>query len=388
MTEPDVRDLLAELADSVDGPDLANSAWDRAVHSRRRRVVVAAGAAAVVLTVVAGAVYVNEREPSTQPAVPSPKYDHTFGPLPGPELNGFTVQAAPELSAESGLPAQASPLPASIDLSMPNPSAIDQPLTSVVAAFAIAKIVGDDTQFDGVMLIGPNGELRHLDAARLRLVANPRGDAFLPFTAGSLSPDGTRLAFAQPDGIAVFDIPSGQWTDFAVPDIEADALDLHWTADGASIRLGLTTVNADTGHATSDRIGSPLYATDLDVEYWWGPARANGAADARGAAYLDEKMPLEGVDPNPPAVVVAGGGFRSLLVIPDQQPRWKNCCAVSGWLDDRTIAYESTFSEEVGRASQITRVLAWDVLDGAVRLVTTVTGSSDMLFRGSYADLY
>ena len=388
MTEPDVRDLLVELADSIEVPDLASTAWDRSVTRRRRRTTVGVGAVAAATAIALGAVQLRADDASTGgPTHPSPTTSQRSEPA-GPTLDGFSVAVAPRLADEATLPIAGSPLPSAIDLSAPNPSVVDEPLLYAVAAFGIAKVVGDNTRFDGVMLIGPDGELRHLDANRLQPMSTPSGDGFLPFTAGSLSADGTRLAFAQPDGVAVFTIPTGEWSEFSFTVTDTEALDLHWVGND-SVRLGLTTLSLETGQATRDRIGSPLYGTGLAVEYWWGAERTYGDKHARGAAYLDEQVPVDGVDRNPPAVVAAGGGIASLLLIPDQQPRWKNCCAAAGWLDAETVAYESTFSRDpyTTRPSQVTRVLAWDVSTGAVELVTTVNGSADMLFRGSYSDL-
>jgi hypothetical protein len=388
MTEPDVKDLLVELADSVEVPDLASAAWDRSVSRRRRRTAVGIGAVAAATAIAFGVVHLRADDASTGgPTHPSPTTSQPTEPA-GRTLDGFAVAVAPKLADEAALPLAGSPLPATIDLSAPNPSVVDHPLLSAVAAFGIAKVVGASTRFDGVMLVSPNGELRHLDATRLQPMSTPSGDGFLPFTAGSLSADGTRLAFAQPDGVAVFTIPTGEWSEFSLAITDAEALDLHW-AGADSVRLGVTTLNTATGQVIRYRAGSPIYVPGLNVEYWWGAERTYGDKHARGAAYLDEHVSVQGVDPNPPAVVAAGGGIASLLLIPDQQPRWKNCCAVAGWLEAETVAYESTFSHnpDTTRPSQVTRVLAWNVSTGAVERVTTVTGSADMLFRGSYSDL-
>jgi hypothetical protein len=384
MTEPDMRVLLAELADSVEAPDLATTAWERSARKRRRRMITATGLVAAAVTIVAGTTYLRSTETSVGPANPSPSTPQVSEP--GVMLDGFAVAVAPTISEESTLPAAASSLPATIDLSAPNASVLDQPLPSAVAAFGIAKVVGDATQFDGVMLVGPNGELRHLDAPRLQPIDTGDGPVSDPFTTGSLSPDGTRIAFPQPDGVAIFTIPTGEWTSYSITLTGDDLADLHWTSDG-TLRLGLTTLDPDTGNTTSDRIGSPLYGTDLKVQSWWGTERTVGDLHARAASYLDERAPAPGVDTYPPAIVAVGGGMRALLLIPDQQPRWKGCCTVAGWLDSETVAYDSTTSRKPAHPNQITRVLAWDVATAEVRLVSTVVGSADMLFRGSYADL-
>jgi hypothetical protein len=386
MTELNVKDVLVDLADSVEVPDLASGAWDRSVRIRRRRASAGVGLVAATATIVAGTAYLRaDNNAAVTPTHQSPSTPGPSDPT-GPVLHGFAVAVAPTLPQEAGLPLTPSPLPPTIDLSAPNPSAVDQPLPSAVAAFAIEKIVGDATRFDGVMLIGPNAELRHLDAARLQPIQTGDGNGADPFTAGSLSPDGTRLAFPQPDGVAVFSIATGTWTDFAVSATANELLDLHWISNG-SIRLGLTTLSLETGQTTRDRIGSPLYGTGLAVESWWGAERVLGDRHARAVSYLADDVAMDGVDSHPPAIAAAGAGMSSLLLIPDQQPRWKLCCAAAGWLDTETVAYESISSTDPIRPDQTTRVLGWNVVTGHVGLVTTVTGSTDMLFTASYADL-
>jgi hypothetical protein len=388
MTEPDIRVLLAELADAVEPPDLASAAWDRSVRRHRVRTTVGAGAVAAVVAVAAGTVYERSNEQSVRPAHQSPTTPSLPEPS-GPMLKGFSLAVAPTHAEEATLPPVASPLPPVIDLSAPNPSVIDDPLPFAVAAFGIQKVIGNTTRFDGVMLIGPQGELRHLDASRLHSVQNANGESADPFTTGSLSPDGVLLAFPQPDGVALFSLTTSRWTDYTVAASSDDLLNLHWSPDGL-IRIGLTTLDPHTGATTRDRIDSPLdgmYGTPLNVESWWGSERTLDDRHARAASYLDEGTPVPGVDPNPPAIVVLGDGLRALLLIPDQQPRWKGCCTVAGWLDANTVAYEATSSTNPLHPDQVSRILAWDVANGEVGLVATVTGSGDMLFRGSYADL-
>jgi hypothetical protein len=385
MTEPDVRVLLAELAESVDAPDLASRAWDHSVRRRRRRATIGAGVVAAATAVAIGAVQLRADNASTAPTHPSPTMSKATESA-GPTLDGFSIAIAPTLADEASLPSAATPLPAVIDLSAPNPSVLDHPLLWALAAFEIEKVVGDSTRFDGVMLLGPAGELRHLDAPRLQLLDTGEGNVTRPFSAGSLSPDGTRLAFPQPDGVSVFSIATGQWTSFPVS-ASGDALvRLYWTSD-TTVRVGLTILDVDTGRTTSARVGSPLDASGLEVQAWSGVERALDDARARAAAYLAARAPAPGIDTYPPAIAAASGDVRALLLIPDQQPRWKNCCTAASWLDPGTVAYDATSSRNPLRPEQTTRVLAWDIASGDVSLAATITGSADMLFFGSYADL-
>jgi hypothetical protein len=132
---------------------------------------------------------------------------------------------------------------------------------------------------------------------------------------------------------------------------------------------------------------STMVDTGLSVESWRGADRTVDDRHAQAASYLHERIPVGGVESDPPAIVVAGGN-RTVLVIPDQQERWKYCCTVAGWLDENTVAYDSSSGSTVpGGTGQVMHILAWNITNGDVGLVSTVTGSSDMLFLGSYADV-
>jgi hypothetical protein len=257
-----------------------------------------------------------------------------------------------------------------------------------VAAFGIAKTSGDTWKFDGVMLIAADGSLRHLDAAGLATVDTESGEPMLPFTAGSLSPDGTRLAFRQPQSVAVYDLRTGHWRDLDTSGAPGPEAGPTWGPNGSTIRVDGATVDVATGRVTVDRVGSPLDQTGLHVESWVGADRVIGDTQAGAAGYLDESIGLAGVESNPPAIVVVGAS-RALLLIPDQGERWKYCCAVAGWLDPTTVAYESTSgSGGPGGTGEIMRVLAWNTATDRFGIVTTVRGSTDMTFVGSYTDLY
>lgn len=84
MSERDLRDALADLADQAGGRDLAGTAW-RTARRRRHRRHSAAGAAAVV--VVAGLAFgfgVHHRGPAPAPAPPVASGPHSLAPSPRP----------------------------------------------------------------------------------------------------------------------------------------------------------------------------------------------------------------------------------------------------------------------------------------------------------------
>lgn len=387
MNAPDIRDLLDELAAPLDAPDLARTAWDDAAARRRRRHT-AVGAAAVALVVLAaGTAFVRDHgDGGTGPAQPGP----TSTPPEGSEgtFEGFTLWRAPGLNDESGLPAAESPLPSEIDLSAPNPSNAAEPLDRAVAAFAIAKgATFRELELDGVMLVSPDGALRHLDAPQLAALPTPGDGPASPFGAGALSPDGTRLVVRQADGVAVYDIPRDTWTSYRLA--VDDAWDLpRWSDDGGQVWFGTRSIDPGTGEVTDHSDGSPVEGTTLWIEYWAGVERVNGDRRAIGAAWLDEHLPMGGLEYPAPAVVALGDGLQDLLVIPDPSNRWKDCCAVAGWLDDDTVVYESRFGGAgPGQAGAQQHLVAWNSATGAFGLVSTVSGSRDLMFLGSYADL-
>ena len=389
MTQPDIRDLLTELVDPVATPDLAGAAWELGVRHRRRvRTAVGAGVAAAVLAVAAGTAWVRDDSSGAGPTQPSPTAPSLTEGVEA-TFEGYQLYRAPGLNDEAGsLPAVQDVLPPAIDLGAPNPSVEAAPIDHAVAAFGIAKVSGDDLVADGVMLVTSDGELRHLDAPELEASTAGGRPHWLPFGPGSLSPDGRKLVVRQTDGLAVYDLPTQLWESYVVPvDGRTDSPD--WTPDGRYVRWGNDILDPETGALTSDPMGSPVRGTTLWVDYWWGVERVIGEHHALAAAYLNEHLPLSGIGYPSPGIVV-GGDVMKVLVIPDLAERFKNCCAVAGWLDDSTLVYESSSGSMNGSPTdgQTNRLLAWDINDGTVRLVSTVTGTSDMLFMGSYADLW
>ena len=389
MSDLDIRDLLTELVDPLEPPDVAGGIWTRAQRRRRQvRTTIVVGVAASTLTVAAGVAYVVDQGDSARPTDHGPSPTSVSPPEPDGTIAGFPAWVAPTLVEEADAPRLASVLPPTIDLSEPNPSVREAPIDRALAAFGIVKTVGDTSRFDGIMLVTADGQLRHLDAANLVPIPNPSGDPFLPFDAGSLSPNGSKLAFRQPGRLAIYDLPTNEWTSYDIVSDLHPAAEPVWSPDGATIRVGLSMLDLATGQVGLIKAAQPsMPGADLDVESWQGAERIMGSEHARAAGYLDEDENLRGVDSHPPAIVVVGE-TRALLVIPDQQERWKYCCAAAGWLDDTTVAYESRFSATTpGGFSQTMRILGWDIETGRVGLVSTITGSADMTFFGSYADL-
>lgn len=387
MNSPDIRELLTQLAEPVTSTDLSADAWDAAVgRRRRRRVGAVAGAAVAALVVTAGSVALRNGESDSRPIEPTP--DTVTAPTT-PRIKDFDVAVAPRFEEEADLePLAWNVMPATIDLSAPNPSVQQEPIESAVAAFGVWKVSGDAAAFDSVMLVTRDGDLRHLDVDQLEPLQDQAGNGTAPFGAGSLSPEGTRLAFVQPDGVAVYSIQSGEWSDYDVPRMPTDTSDFYWV-DKGTLRIDDSRTFSFAGSSVETFGDNPLEhpGVRLTIDDWWGAEHRLNDLTARGINYLIEDVPVDRVDSHPPAIAVAGRDQR-LLLIPDQGQRWKNCCAVAGWADGSTLAYESRSGEaEPGAQGQLMRIVAWDIETDEFALVSTITGSADMTFQGSYADL-
>lgn len=96
-----------------------------------------------------------------------------------------------------------SPLPAEIDLGAPVERTVDSvvPSSSPMPNAATARAIGPSP------VLAEDGTWREVDVSRLEPVAHEQGNAFVPLGDASLSPDGTRLVFAQPDRLEIYDIP-------------------------------------------------------------------------------------------------------------------------------------------------------------------------------------
>lgn len=383
MTDHRLRDLLADRVADLQSPDLGAAAWHRARKIRQRRVVVGAGAvvvAAVVgVTALVGPQFSGDSAPPAGPPTPSVSPVHA-------ERGGTYARAevwwAPSADAEVGLPVlDGSPLPDRIDLSGDGP--VVAGLGRVVAAYE----VDDDDGTDRVVVVGADGTSYGLDVSDLDQFADADGNRLSALSPYSLSPDGRHLALRQPGALAVYDFGSDTWTRFAVigdPEFTNWTTDrvisVHggpdWTGPGASYdttgklleRLrAASTRGLEESDASQDRLLTPgdepygpraflPNAYRGDVNFAYSQALFLGSPIERDGTTF---RGLEGV-------AVGQDGRFTLLVQPGPASRWKSCCPQIGWIDDRTVLFESRHAQA--------RVLAWRVGSADLRRVSDIRG--------------
>jgi hypothetical protein len=364
MSDRDLRDLLVELADTVDTStvSLAPPAWRAAqIVRRRRRRLVGFCAAACVAAVVSGTAVIAARDRDTNPtpAGPTPSVatpSLATGPVEPTPGSRPRFQQAPDPVAVADLPATGAWFTVLGSRPPdPVPSLEDDPAHRIVAAVQTGSstplILGDDGRWRQVPL--PTDSVRSGD-----------GNLGPALTASAISPDSTQIAFPQPDAVLIVDAATGAQHRHAVPGPNTD---VSWLPDGRLVvdrGRGFALLDPATGSLTRangphDRLatGDPhiplaeLSSTDLTLR------NADGKVTARrglSAKLLDCACDLYGPpstragritrngflsqqynDDNAVLVVdLASGQVSDVLRLSD---RANDCCTTLGWLDDDTV---------------------------------------------------
>ena len=388
MTDQQLRDLLRERVAEVTTTDLSRTAWVTGRRTRRRERLAAVGAVAVVSAAVAtgitvlgdhGASVRPEPAPATTtPTVdPSPTedvepgevYDPPLSDRPDATYQGVPVWWSPDERQELTLPSVASQLPPVIDLGV-RVQAIDY----AVAAFSV-----DEGQ--EVLLTGPAGGQVAVDISFLDDVTKPNGYHYRPVHEAMLSPTGRYLVFPQDGSVQVYTVADGSWKEidtgdrttrfvawvnddsFILPDAPGgigDALDVRGRHAG---RLELTPPDPgfDVGQA------QPYGRTrtgPIGRAQTWGmgadlPVRHAGE-------YASQPDFLSVDDQGSPQALA----FMWTIGDGSEGGRFKNCCPVASWLDDRSIIYESRQTSPV--------LVAWTVGTNRFRLVSRIEGAYDL----------
>lgn len=388
MTTPRIHDLLDELANDVEDPHLARDAWDVGARRRHRRRLAWCAASTAVL-VLGGGLAINnaQRGPGAKGHLPGAANRsgwHAYIPRPAGHYGNVPIWLGPTLAAEARLPQLATALPVTLDLRRSYAAPYRYaPVPTALAAFAIS---GANGALNEVILVGHDG-WRPLDISQLKPYHDAYGNPGGAFGAGSLSPDGSAIAFAQPGAVVVYDLGTDRWHRYPVDKVPVGGV--GWLPDGSGIDLGGTELLIPSGQVVaSRRAADPLGSTNVPVGGWWGPIRVNAGSYARGVAWLDHVPAGVGADAgiaNPQAVVVADT-TSAVLVLPEDpdHTRWKGCCAVASWLQGGLVAYES---RSTGHHGPEFRILAWDPRTTMSYLVTQVLADKDTIITGSYADL-
>ncbi len=377
MTDQQLRDLLHERVADVSMPDVTAGAWRAGRRTRRRERLAVVGAVVVVSAGVATGVSVlgdrgGSVQPSPAPGSPTPTAD-VSPPVTQPELSrkpdtkyqGVPVWWSPDETQELTLPSIDSQLPPVIDLGA-RVTAIDY----AVAAFS-------DVDGRRVFLTDPSGAQLSLDISFLDDVTKPNGYAYRPVHEAMLSPTGRYLVFPQDGSVQVYTIADGTWRRIDAGDRTTRFV--VWVSDDSFILPDAPGRLGDAFYVSGERAGRlvinpPDPGFDVGSAAPYGRTRtgAIGAAQTWGmGADLPVRHAGEYVS-QPDFLSVDDRGEPKALAfmwkIPggDQGGRFKNCCPVASWLDDRTIVYESRGTSPA--------FVAWIVGTNQFRLVSRIEG--------------
>jgi len=356
MTTERLRDLMEERVSDVEADDLSARAWARADGVRRRRRFAVVGTAAAAVLVLAGGVAVLDDRPSAT-NVPTDRPTSSLTPTTVPpepasaaprasfagEFRGAPFWWAPPAEQDSRLPWLAVPgLPD--QLSMADADPVTTPPDRVDAVFATGK--------QRYRLLS-HDRLQSVDLSdRLGPVADSGGNALSPLTSDSLSQDGTRVLFVQPEGLEVWDLPTNTWESFPMSVEEAEQA--AWSMDG---HLGVEEYSGrpdpwDRG----DHQGSSIVA---------GPVGEGAELDwmeGTGAPVTDGSQVA-----NPDFLAVGTPAAPELLAF--STGRNKLCCPPMAWFSHDFLLFAASSS------------------DGAYRVLAWRIGTPDLYRVSEYADI-
>lgn len=378
MTDQQLRDLLHERVADVSAPDLTTGAWRSGRRTRRRDRLAALGAVVVVAAGVATGVNVlGDRgetiQPQPAPGTPTPtSTPDQLDPSPAPAMStepdatyqGVPVWWSPDEEEEHALPPVDSQLPAVIDLGV-RVKAIDY----AVAAFS-------DVNGNKVLLTGPSGGQVSVDISFLDDVTKPNGYTYRPVHEAMLSPTGRYLVLPQDGSVQIYTVADDTWRKLDTGDHTTRFV--AWVNDDSFI---LPDQPGGIGDAIDVR-GRPAGRLELrppDPGFDVGPATPYGrtrtgpigraqtwemgvALPTRGGGYYSEPGFLSADDNGSPKTLA----FMWRVTSGAEGGRYKNCCPVASWLDDRTIVYESRQTSPV--------LVAWVVGTNQFRLVSRIEG--------------
>ncbi len=295
MTQERLRELLRERVADVTMPDYSSRAWQAArVVRRRRRLGAAAGVVAATVG-ISGAIAAIDSTPGARretPVAPVPQVTE-----PDAAYQGVPVWWSPDQFEEHELALVESPLPAEIELRKRWNGWRDDPMDRAFAVFQQGR---------SMTLIGPDDALRYVPTTQLDKVTKPNGYSYFP--PPTLTEDGTRVVFAQPDDrVAIYYLGERTWTYDETYDAPADR-------------------PPDPGFDTGD---AQQYGPVVDGAASWG---MGVPLPVRDGGYLTKPEFLA----TPQGVLAFMDRFSN-----GQDNRFKECCAVAGWLDSDTVVYES-----------------------------------------------
>lgn len=397
MSDPRLRELLQDLAETVPAPQLADATVQGAqrVRRQRRTAMVAAAAAGVAATVIAVSV---GSSPKPNSRVATPPAVASASPT---KFGSMVIDVAP-VGAEGKLARLDVGLPA--DITLDASRAVRLSTAPVDRALALLESAEDQTT---VYVLGADRKMRVLDTVELTAPTDASGNAQGVLDGTSLASDGKRAAFAQRDEVVVVDLISGKVDRLPLPGFNENVL---WQPDargliveqadntflldvrGGSTRqpyAGFDSVATlgDTGGAggllrlgSSDRAGSALSTwtpsgvlisrTSLPAPWlaagnWYGTGWRSGTLVAR-SLFAPVVMEPSGAGEATVLVDVTTGKVVRALLFPrlpgDVAGRKLQCCEVRGWAGADNVVVQS-----------LNRLLAWNVRTGALRAVTQMS---------------
>ncbi|MBJ7359098.1 hypothetical protein [Nocardioides sp.] len=375
MTDQMLRDLLEERVSGVAVPDLSAGAWRTGRRARRRtRLAVLGAAAAATAAVTLGGAVLTGTGRTTQPAPPPGGPTLTSAPTPptaepDARYEGVPVWWSVGREQEGDLsPVDDSPLPEVIDLrSAPTAERPDR----AVAAFAVG---------DQVRLVDPSGAQLSLSLDRLDDVTKPNGYRYRPVSHSMLSPTGEYLVFPQDDSVEVYTLATGQWRSIDTGDRVTRFV--TWVGDDSFVLPGSASGGGDVLDVRGDLVSpggtqmrSPRLRPGFDTrtaQAFGLTRRSPGGSEAQAWGM---GVPVPVADPGkhlaePEFVAARVGGVTRVLAILweiHDEGRYLQCCPVAGWLDDRTLVYESRQTDPA--------LVAWTVGSDEFRLVSRIEGS-------------
>ncbi|MEZ0578248.1 hypothetical protein [Nocardioides sp. MH1] len=384
MSDHRLRDLLEDRVAEIATADLVDGAWERAHAVRRRRAAVTASVVVAAVVGTTGVVVGTNGGHDPAPPAGSPTSTSTS---PSPEVHsgpkahragsygGADVWWAPAPAQEWELPPlTGTPLPPVVDLSPGRPA-----WPGGMAAVGIVQLWGDDP--GRVVVIGSDGASYTLDTSRLDPVADGGGNQRPPVTQASLAPDGLHAFFVQERSLEVYDVVAGSWA--SIPTARWAAEGASWDSDGL---IEVPVLTSDAGRkrlfsASGEDRGTTLDPTrtivlaDGDDPYgraswgsggWWaGSLYLAGPLETDDGTYrsIDAVAVVDGT--------LSGRPFAADMVLAmrpwsGDDARWKQCCPVLGWADNRTVLFESRWA---GAA-----ILAWRIGTPYVYRVSDIGG--------------
>jgi hypothetical protein len=380
MTDQRLRELLEERVADTTTIDLAAGAWERASAVRRRRRAIAGAVVAVVAVVGTTTVVVSGGGDE-----PPPPADNTTGPpVPGPKAEragkyaGVPVWWAPSVDEEGDLPElTGTALPPEIDLSADAP-----PVPAGMRTVGLFQRFGEQVRFNDprpsvVLALGADGTTYSLDVSRVEPIGIGSG-LYIPLpvvSSESLSPDGRFAFFVGRGSLHVYDFEEAAWTQ--IPAQRSAAMSADWTDDG-EIRVPVPTSNAGrnelyspSGESLGTSIGRDLFVGPTDGDEIYGSIVRQGRDGARGMLLAGPVADTDLIERQSVDALGAGGESRpeALLAFPrsgSDEGLWLRCCNPVGWLDARTVLFESRHEDA--------RILAWRVGTPGMWRVTDIRG--------------